>query len=104
MYRPKPIPPIRLTKLATVPSYNDVLAVFNQTKHAIGKRIELPFTLENGVNYLLVAVAQPEGGDPTWMLYLGATQKAPVIFSDATGDLQFLVTLIKGECWFEFAG
>jgi hypothetical protein len=98
MYRPKPIPPIRIAELSAMPSYDDLLQVFNRCRQSPGRKIELLWSLNNGSQYMLVATVAAEGGDPEWNFHFGTGPRAPQIFQHSTGDIQFLLSLVSSVC------
>ncbi|HEY9775670.1 MAG TPA: DUF4388 domain-containing protein [Planktothrix sp.] len=98
MYRPKPIPPIRLNKLENVPEYDDLASLFEQLRHAPGRRFELPIVLDEGKRcYMLAATVGPDGADPEFAFYSGLGNKAPLLWTHTTKDFPFLLNLLLGE-------
>lgn len=91
MYRPKPIPPIRLEKLDAVPDPDRLMALHEQVRRVVGRRVELPIVIQQG-EYVLAAIVPPGGGDgfPEWGLYEGLGPRAPLMWSHVTGDVKFL--------------
>jgi len=97
MYRPKPIPPIRLNQLESVPTYEQLHVFYEQVRSAAGRRLELPIIVDDGRRAFLLVSILPKDGDPEFQLYSGLGNKAPLLWTHATCDMHFLLNLVLND-------
>jgi len=98
MYRPKPIPPIRLNQLEVAPTYEQLHAFYEQVRKAPGRRLELPIIVDEGRRaFLLAATLTNEANDPDFQLLAGVGIKAPLLWTHTTCDMHFLLNLVLND-------
>lgn len=97
MYRPKPVQPVRLSKLEFLPAYDQLADLSNQAQTQ-GKKIELPWGMGDGREFMLAAVMAQDRTGVEWTLYEGTGPRAPVIWMYKTGDIPFLLNLLTSQC------
>ena len=99
MFRPqKSPPPIRLPRIAQVPTYEMLIKITEQAYESRGRTVELPFNPERQqFGYIIAVCFEPEYSEPTWTLTTGDGNRVTVIFKMQQADVTLIQTLIDSQ-------
>lgn len=87
---------VRLTKMNSVPTTEDLRYALGEAKKRVGKVIELPFEHPNNHQKFVVALVLIQGKTaPTWTFYRGDGPSAKLLWSRSAEDVLMVQNKIK---------
>lgn len=91
---------IKLSKLATVPSKQDLDFAMAQAGKHPRATIELPWKATSSTTTFVLKVCTAEGSEegPSWTLHAGEALDSPVLWSHDSMDTFLIQSLISAEC------
>jgi GGDEF domain-containing protein len=101
MFRPqnKGLNPIRLSKLSTLPGFEDVFHCLQECQKNKGRTIELPWNAEKPARDCMLSVSgDRDGNEPVWSFYAGNGDYSEQRWSYQSGDIGLITNLIVREC------
>ena len=100
MFRPqKSPPPIRLPRIAQLPTYEMLIKITEQAYESRGRTVELPFNPERQqFGYIIAVCFEPEYSEPTWSLTTGDGNRVTTIFRMQQSDVTLIQTVIESQC------
>ncbi|HIA53397.1 MAG TPA: DUF4388 domain-containing protein [Candidatus Melainabacteria bacterium] len=100
MFRPqKSPPPIRLPRIAQLPTYEMLIKITEQAHESRGRTVELPFNPERQqFGYIIAVCFEPEYSEPTWSLTTGDGNRVTTIFRMQQSDVTLIQTVIESQC------